>query len=184
MPQTERCDGDSRDLAQRLVDVDFSFVPTDLSDRSRQLIESYHGVHGNARLADLLWHPEMRAFIARHRELSPELRKASTSRSARQSNQGYVLIAATLLSLEILASNFAGWGKRHPVARLAADAILGAHLPNSRSWLMDFYFYQRRRSVDRVIVETMSPAPARRQGGIAMSDRTSRAPLPADGLGS
>ncbi len=45
MPLTERCDGDSRDLAQRLVDVDFSFVPTDLSDRSRQLIESYHGVH-------------------------------------------------------------------------------------------------------------------------------------------
>ena len=169
------------DLDMRAADLDFRFVPKDLTDRGRHLIESYHGVHGYARLADLLWHPETREFIALHHELSPVLRKASITRSAKRSNQGYVLVAAMLLSLEILASDFAGWGGRHPLARRRADAILRAYLPHSRTRLMEFYFYQWHRSVDRTILGTISPAPAHGQGSVADHDRCLGVPASANG---
>lgn len=177
-------DGGCEDV-RRGESIDFHFLPKDLSDRSRQLIESYHGVHGYARLADLLWHPETRDFIALHRDLSPVLRRASTARSAKRSNRGYVLVATILLSLEILASDFAGWGKRFPLAKRRADAILREYLPNSRTWLMDFYFYQWRRSMDRAILDTISPPPpSHAQPPVSDLDRSHRAPVRAHELAS
>jgi hypothetical protein len=142
-------------------DIDLCFLPRELTERSRQLIQSYHGVHGHAKLADLLWHPETREFIARHRELGPVVRKASLTRSAKRANESYVLVATILFSLEVLANDFAGWGKRFPLARLKADSILREHLPNARTWLMDFYLYQWRRTMDRTILTAISPPPAK-----------------------
>jgi hypothetical protein len=145
------------DAAHISKGLDFRFLPKELNERSRQLIESYHGVHGYAKLADLLWHAEIREFIVFHEDLRPVFRKASIARSAKQANQGYVLVATVLLSLELLANDFAGWGKRFPLAKLRADAILREHLPNARTWLMDFYLYQWRRTMDRAILSTISP---------------------------
>jgi len=142
-------------------DIDLRFLPRELTERSRQLIESYHGVHGYAKLADLLWHAETREFIALHRDLRPVVRKASLTRSAKRANEGYVLVATILFSLEVLANDFAGWGKRFPLARLKADSILREHLPNARTWLMDFYLRQWRRSMDRAILNAISPPPAK-----------------------
>ena len=88
--------------------LDFRFLPKELNERSQKLIESYHGMHGYARLADVLWHAEIREFIVFHDDLRPVFRKASIARSAKQANQGYVLIATVLLSLELLANDFAG----------------------------------------------------------------------------
>jgi hypothetical protein len=141
-------------------DIDLCFLPRDLTERSRQLIQSYHGIHGHAKLADLLWHPETREFIALHRDLGPVVRKGSLTRSAKRANECYVLVATILFSLEVLANDFAGWGKRFPRARLKADSILREHLPNARTWLMDFYLYQWRRTMDRTILNAISPPPA------------------------
>jgi hypothetical protein len=140
--------------------VDFRFLPKELNERCQQLIESYHGMHGYAKLADVLWHAEIREFIVFQDDLRPIFRKASIARSAKQANQGYVLIATVLLSLELLANDFAGWGKRFPLAKLRADSILREHLPNARTWLMDFYLYQWRRRIDRAILSTISPPAA------------------------
>jgi hypothetical protein len=136
---------------------DFRFLPKELNERSQQLIETYHGVHGYSKLADLLWHAETREFILFRHDLRPVFRKASTTRSAKQANQGYVLVATVLLSLELLANDFAGWGKRFPLAKLRADSILREYLPNARTRLMDFYLYQWRRTMDRAILSTISP---------------------------
>jgi hypothetical protein len=146
--------------AQTGKDIDFRFLPKDLTERCQQLIESYHGVHGYRKLADLLWHPETREFVALHRDLWPVFRKASLTRSAKQAHHGYVLVATILLSLEVLASDFADWGKRFPSAKLKADLILGEHLPNARTWLMNFYLYQWRRTMDRAILNVISPPTA------------------------
>jgi hypothetical protein len=150
--------------------IDFCFLPKELTERSRQLIESYHGVHGYAKLADLLWHAETREFIAFHRDLWAVFRKASLTRSAKRANECYVLVATILFSLEVLANDFAGWGKRFPQARLKADSILCEHLPNARTWLMDFYLYQWRRTMDRAILNTISPPPARQQPHVPAVD--------------
>ena len=162
-------------------EIDFCFLPKELTERSRQLIESYHGVHGYARLADLLWHAQTREFIALHRDLSPVFRKASLTRSAKRANECYVLVATILFSLEVLANDFAGWGKRFPLARLKADSILREHLPNARTWLMDFYLYQWRRTMDRTLLSAISPPPAKLRPHVPAIDfRNTTQAVPAE----
>src|SRR3974390_3875637 len=100
----------------RLDNFDFKFLPSTLVAQCRSLIESYHEVHGFACLPDILWKSRLGPFIERHRELRQSLRKASTTRSAKKSHEGFVRIATKILSLEILASSFAGWGAIYPEA--------------------------------------------------------------------
>lgn len=137
--------------------IDFRFLPRILTEKTRQLIETYHGNYGYSKLADLLWQSEIRVFIVTQRDLAPVFRKASTARSAKQANRGLVLIATTLLSLELLGSDFAGWGRRFPFAKRKADAILGEHLLTARTHLMEFYLYHWRRHMDRTLVDIISP---------------------------
>src|SRR5215475_6498093 len=125
--------------ADRTESYDFGFLPGTLIKQCRSLIESYHEVHGYACLPDILWKSHLGPFIEKHRELRQCLKKASTTRSAKKSNNGFVQIATTILSLEILASSFAGWGATYPEAADIATAILkhngrGQHMP-----LMEFY---------------------------------------------
>src|ERR1700746_4085526 len=117
-----------------LGNFDFNFLPSNLVSQCRGLIESYHEVHGCACLPDMLWKSRLGPFIERHRELRQLLRKASTTRSAKKSHEGFVRIATTILSLEILSSGFAGWSTLHPQAASRAHRVLKrnasvTHLP-------------------------------------------------------
>ena len=122
-------------------DLDLKFLPADLIGQCRNLIESYHDVHGYACLPDMLWRARLGPFIERHREFRQRLRKASTTRSAKKSNQGFVRIATTILSLEILASSFAGWSAIHPEAGLMAHELLKRYAQSPHMPLMEFYLY-------------------------------------------
>lgn|GEM_PF-1234023 len=122
-------------------DLDLKFLPADLVGQCRNLIESYHDVHGYACLPDMLWRARLGPFIERHREFRQRLRKASTTRSAKKSNQGFVEIATAILSLEILTSNFAGWSALYPDAGAKAMAVLKRQAGASLTPLMDFYLY-------------------------------------------
>jgi hypothetical protein len=123
--------------------AEFGFLPNALTATCSRLIASHHQLHGYSTLADILWHGETRDFIAVHESLQQVFRKASTTRSAKQANECYVTVASVILSLEILASGFAGWGERFPAARHRADLLLGKYLPNSRTRLTDTYLYRR-----------------------------------------
>ena len=128
-------------LAGKAENLDFSFLPKSLTAQCQSLIESYHELHGYACLPDILWKSRLGPFIEAHQEFRHLLKKASTTRSAKKSNEGFAQIATTILALEILASSFAGWSAIHPEAGLAAHAILkrsgrGPHMP-----LMEFYLY-------------------------------------------
>ncbi|MBR1086304.1 hypothetical protein JQ621_02310 [Bradyrhizobium manausense] len=123
------------------IEFDLTFLPENLTQQCRSLIESYHEVHGFASLPNMLWQFRMGPLIERHGELRHLLRKASTTRSAKKANEGFVQIATTILSLEILASSFAGWRAIYPEAGETALDILqqsahGPHMP-----LMEFYLY-------------------------------------------
>ena len=95
-------------LTGGIENFDLSFLPKSLMAQCRCLIESYHELHGYACLPDMLWKARIGPFIESHEEFRQLLRKASTTRSAKKSNEGFVRIATTMLSLEILASSFAG----------------------------------------------------------------------------
>jgi hypothetical protein len=84
---------------------------------------------------------QCQSFIQRHRQFRQLLRKASTTRSAKKSNEGFVRIATTLLSLEILASSFAGWSAIYPEAGSMARATLQRNAHSPHMPLMDFYLY-------------------------------------------
>jgi hypothetical protein len=145
----------------RLADFDFNFLPSNLVTQCRSLIESYHDVHGVACLPDILWKSRLGPFIERHRELRQFLRKASTTRSAKKSHEGFVQITTTILSLEILASSFAGWGAIYPEAADVAREILrrnggGQHMP-----LMEFYLYPPKYISSAAIAALVPPADRR-----------------------
>jgi hypothetical protein len=139
---------------------DLSLLPSNLSQQCCSLIEGYHEVHGYACLPDMLWKSRLGPFIESHRELRHFLRKASTTRSAKKANKGFVRIATAILSLEILASSFAGWGALYPEAAKLARAILNRNAPGPRMPLMEFYLYPPKY-LSSAAVATLAP-PTRR----------------------
>jgi hypothetical protein len=133
-------DGRASD-AGKSDNVDFSFLPKGLVSQCQMLIESFHDLHGYSCLPDLLWKAGLGPFIEAHAPLRQVLRKASTTRSAKKSNAGFARIATTLLSLEILASRFAGWSSIYPREATRSREILKAVAHRRPNPLIEFYLY-------------------------------------------
>jgi hypothetical protein len=51
------------------------------------------------------------------------------------------MIASAIVAVEVLARDFAGWGKRFPSAKREADKLFGDFSQHQRVWLMDLYLY-------------------------------------------
>jgi hypothetical protein len=151
---------DHATLADRTENFDLSFLPRSLTTQCRSLIESYHELHGYACLPDILWKSRLGPLIESHREFRQLLRKASTTRSAKKSNEGFVRIASTILSLEILASSFAGWSAIYPDAGLTAHAILKRNTRGPHTPLMDFYLYPPKY-ISSAAIAALVPPPNR-----------------------
>jgi hypothetical protein len=143
---------------------DFGFMPKSLTMQCRSLIESYHELHGYACLPDILWKSRLGPFIETHQELQQLLRKASTTRSAKKANEGFARIATTILSLEILASSFAGWSAIYPEAGSKAQSILRRNSRSSQMPLMEFYLYPPKY-LSSAAVATLIPPPSRQASG-------------------
>jgi hypothetical protein len=170
-------DADDLALAVVLADKadipDFGFLPKSLTAQCQSLIESYHELHGYACLPNILWKSRLGPFIETHQELRQLLRKASTTRSAKKSNQGFVRIATTILSLEILASSFAGWSAIYPQAGSRAQLILRRNSRSPQMPLMDFYLYPPKY-LSSAAIATLIPPHDRQAPG----RQTSEAALP------
>jgi hypothetical protein len=121
--------------------VDFGFLPKSLISQCQVLIESFHELHGYPCLPDILWKAGLGPFIETQSQFRQLLRKASTTRSAKKSNEGFVRIATTILSLEILASRFAGWSNIYPKEASRSRAILKAGARGPHTPLIEFYLY-------------------------------------------
>jgi len=122
-------------------DLHLRFVPRELAAKCRKLIESYHAMHGYGRLADMLWDSDARDVIECHRDLALVFKSACKSRCARRTNDSLVLVATVILAVEVLARDFAGWGKRFPTAKRQAEAMLMDLPIRERNWFMDKYLY-------------------------------------------
>jgi hypothetical protein len=119
----------------------FRFVPNELAAKWRKLADSYHGIYGYAGLPDMLWLSDARDIIECHRDLEQIFKKASKLRGAKRANESFLLIATVVLTLEVLARDYAGWGKRFPTAKREAEKLLGELRVGQRAWLMDMYLY-------------------------------------------
>jgi hypothetical protein len=167
-------------LADGTDSCDLSFLPKTLTAQCQSLIESYHELHGYSRLPDILWKARLGPFIETHRVLRQFLRKASTTRSAKKSHDGFVQIAKAILSLEILASSFAGWSAIYPEAGLKACAILRRPTRGAQMPLMEFYLYPPKY-ISTAAIATLAP-PMSRLPGEADFYRTSRPELAGEKL--
>jgi hypothetical protein len=136
-------DGQGQHLASSDKDIDFSFVPKVLIEYCKTFIVTYHKLSGFSSLPDILWHPETRKFIEADLALRQLFKTSSSSRSAKRANEGFLLIAALILSAEILAVGLAGWARRHPAAHKKAKALFAKYAPSSRARLMERYVYPR-----------------------------------------
>ena len=148
-------------LAGKIETLDLGFLPKTLTTQCRSLIESYHELHGYACLPDMLWKARLGPFIETHREFRQLLKKASTTRSAKKCSEGFARIATTILSLEILASSFAGWSAIYPDAASTAQAILKRNGRSPHMPLMEFYLYPPK-FISSAAIATLAP-PANRQ---------------------
>ncbi len=142
---------------------DLRFLPKSLTVQCQSLIESYHELHGYACLPDILWKARLGPFIETHREFRQLLRKASTTRSAKKSNEGFVRIATKILSLEILASSFAGWSAIYPEAGLLAHGILRRNARSPHMPLMEFYLYPPKY-ISSAAIAALAPPQSRQPG--------------------
>ena len=138
----------------RSESFDLGALPPTLAAQCRGLIESYHEIHGYACLPNMLWRAELEDFIKAHPCLRQILRKASTTRSAKASNKGFIEIATAILSLEILASDFASWSKMFPEARSTANALL--RMRSARMFLMEYYLYPPKH-ISPAILAALTP---------------------------
>ncbi len=59
-------------------------------------------LNGFSSLPDILWHPETRKFIEADLALGRQFKKATSSRCAKKAYEGFVSIAAVILSTELL----------------------------------------------------------------------------------
>jgi hypothetical protein len=128
---------DKRALKQRT----FQLIPKDLAAKCSRLIESYHAMYGYVGLPDMLWLSDARDVIECHEELTRLFKKASKSRTAKRANESFLSIATTIVSLEVLARDFASWGNRFPAAKREAEKVLGDLPSRRRTWLMDLYLF-------------------------------------------
>ena len=137
---------------------DLGPLPESLTRQCRRLIESYHAIHGYSCLPNMLWRSHLGPFIERHKQLGQLLKRASTTRSAKKSREGFVRIATTILSLEILASSFAGWSALFPEAAERAHALLKRNALSPKMPLMGFYVYTPKY-VSSTAIATLTPPP-------------------------
>lgn len=137
---------------------ELDFLPKTLAAQCQTLIESYHELHGYACLPDLLWKSGLGPFIESHQELSQWLKKAATTRSAKQAHNRFVHIAKMILSLEILASGFAGWRTIYPDAGQMASKILQPNVRGHLMPLMEFYLYPPKH-ISSAAIATLAPRP-------------------------
>ena len=126
---------------------DVGFLPEGLVEQCRNVIESYHASHGYFCLPDILWKSRLGPFIEGDPTLGPLLRSASTAKRAKKANECFVTIATTILSMEILASNFAGWSRLYPAAgEKARGFLLKRRTLNPQTPLLDYYVYPSKYS--------------------------------------
>jgi hypothetical protein len=151
-------DKDQAAFAGQVESLDFSFLPSSLMSQCQSLIESYHDIHGYACLPDILWKSRLGPFIESHQEFQHLLKTASTSRSAKKSNQAFAGIATTILALEILASSFAGWAAIYPEAGLLARTALRRNARSPQMPLMDFYLYPPKHLSSAAVAALVPPA--------------------------
>jgi len=145
----------------RAETLDLGALPPTLVAQCRGLIESYHDIHGYGCLPNMLWRAELEGFIKKNPCLRQILRKASTTRSAKVSNKGFVEIATAILSLEILASDFASWSAMFPEARSMANALL--RMRSARMFLMEYYLYPPKH-ISPAILAALAPPPSQPPG--------------------
>ena len=79
----------------------------------------------------------------------------------------FLLIATVVVSLETLARDFAGWGKRYPNMKREAERLLGGFPLRERVWLMDMYLYPSL-GIHREFASALAPSLAAEH--LAVSD--------------
>ncbi len=140
----------------------FQFIPKDLATKCRKLIESYHAMYGFVGLPDMLWLSDARDVIECHDELKQLFKKASRSRGAKRANGSFLSIATTIVALEVLARDYASWGKCFPSAKAEAERLLSEVPLRPRTCLMDLYLYPplgvRREFADVLTLSSASAA--------------------------
>jgi hypothetical protein len=95
---------EARDRPSPEGSIDFTFLPKALVERCKPPIIRYYELTGFSSLPDIWWHPEIHQFIETDLTLKQLFNKSTTSRGAKEANEGLVIIAHSHSVHEILAT--------------------------------------------------------------------------------
>lgn len=129
------------ELSIAALQINFSLIPETLGAKCTRLVKEYHAVQGYACLPDLLWSSDARELLNKNRELRRLFKLASKIRSSQHANDLLTSIAVVIIGLEVLATDFAGWGTRFPDAKRSAENVPGIIPLRSRGLLMERYIH-------------------------------------------
>jgi hypothetical protein len=107
----------------------------------------------------ILWDHDTMTFVGCSNGLMEMLKVATKSWRSNKRHEAQTYLAAIVLAIETLGSNFAGWGDRYPEAKRKADEILNTYFFANRMRLLDVYL-PLRAQLDPNKVRTLLGPPA------------------------
>ena len=139
---------------------ELAFIPPRLLEQCVTIVQSYQVRNKDQSLPDMLWKARLGGLIETQTRLSRITREAAHSRSARLANDGFVQVAALILALEVLASDYVKWGTVYSEAQRLAETLL-RRAPGGRPWLIYQYIYSSSNaSLGQPMPDMISQEPA------------------------
>ena len=149
-----------RDLAQRVA-IKHSMVSLAMTPRMLSMVGSVAAL-GKLRMiawAAMVVSLLLALFISRTWWLATIVVIVIERVIARKEREQLLFLSGVVLALEMLASDFAGWGSALPVARNQATTILGCKGERVPTEWLDFYL-PRRASLDATLLASFGPSGA------------------------
>lgn len=116
----------------------FEFLPAELIESCRLLIERYHASERCVSPADIVWRSDGQELLQHHCGLRTLFRHACRTRTARLAKERIEILAALILACETLVRGFGGWAVRFPEAKQQAEELFARGLKR-QVWLIETY---------------------------------------------
>ncbi len=136
---------------------EFQWLPGKLLSMWVMAVKSKHERHGWGSMPGILWDVDTMTFFGCYEGLRAMLEVATKSWRPNKRHEYQTYLASTVLSVECLGCDFAGWRARYPEAKSKADEVLNTYFINNRTRLLDVYMPFRGQMDQSKIRQTLGP---------------------------
>jgi hypothetical protein len=137
--------------------TEFEWVPDELLILMIRFLKTKHEKDGWGSIHGNLWNQDTMVFIGCSKGLMEMLTVATKSWRSNKRHEAQTYLVSIVLAIEVLGSNFVGWGDRYPEAKRKADEILNESFTANRTRLLDIYMPLRAQIDQNELREVLGP---------------------------